>query len=191
MTSMLCSYCLCLLAARANNARVRTTVGVASATSWIFTVVLTSARRGGGLLCHRQQPSDIICNRQQPRTLSSGPLQEIVQRHDIQRAVLERIDNGYRVMIPEDEREQLQKEMKGLLNKITPEKYDVLAPEIRAKFKGCHNEMMLELLFSKAVMEQKLKCAFALALHRIVPQKTGGRSRRVATGRLAGRGPRV
>jgi translation initiation factor 4G len=64
-----------------------------------------------------------------------------------------RADHAFRVSNPEDDRSRMIKQIKGLLNKITPEKYTEIANQIVTFFEPTTSDAIVPLIFEKALNE--------------------------------------
>eukprot|EP00667_Euglena_gracilis_P005289 EG_transcript_5327 len=91
----------------------------------------------------------------------SEALRAVVERCDIRRAVLERTANAFRVGVPQGEQEQRLKAVQGLLNKLTPEKYGDLAPQVLEQGRVGDLDPLVALLVEKACREPKLNELYA------------------------------
>uniref|UniRef100_A0A7S1JBS1 MIF4G domain-containing protein n=1 Tax=Eutreptiella gymnastica TaxID=73025 RepID=A0A7S1JBS1_9EUGL len=64
-----------------------------------------------------------------------------------------RAENAFRIATPEDDRARMVKQIKGLLNKLTPEKYLTLASQIVIFFESTTSDVIVPLIFEKALNE--------------------------------------
>lgn len=66
---------------------------------------------------------------------------------------LPKSEDAFRISMPDDERGRMVKQIKGHLNKITPEKYEDISSQIVAYFEPTTSDAIVPLIFEKALNE--------------------------------------